>query len=311
MQFSLWHDLTPGPKPPDLMYVVVESPKASRNKYEYSKSIAHIELDRVLYSPLHFPGDYGFIPQTYFEDGDPVDVLVMTNNPTFPGCVITARPIGMFKMIDKGELDYKILAVPANDPSFNEYWDVSNIPTHFPKEMAHFFMVYKQLEGTSVTNEGWVGVNETKDTILSSIENYKREFGEQRQHISSGTIWEADYGYSRGVRAGENVHISGTTATNAQGELVGVGDAAAQTRQIFSNIESALGRLNGKLSDIVRTRMYITNREDADAVARVHGEILQAVRPASTLVVVAGLLNPDMLVEIEVEAIVNLPQHTN
>lgn len=304
MNFSLWHDLNPGPKSPDVVYVVVESPKASRNKYEYSKSIAHIQLDRVLYSPLHFPGDYGFIPQTYFEDGDPLDVLVMTNNPTFPGCVITARPIGVFKMIDKGERDYKILAVPANDPSFNEYWDVSNIPSHFPREMAHFFMVYKELEGTSVTNEGWGSVNEARDIVAQSAQRYKEDFGAyltKRENISSGAPWEAKYGYSRGVRVGETVHIAGTTAAQAGA------DAAAQTRQIFTIIEEALAKVGGSLADVVRTRMYVVNREDVSAVTEIHGELFRDIKPASTMVLVAGLLEPEMLVEIEVEAIVNLP----
>lgn len=310
MIFSLWHDLIPGPKVPDTVYVVIESPKASRNKYEYSKSIAHIELDRVLYSPLHFPGDYGFIPQTYFEDGDPMDVLVMTNNPTFPGCVITARPIGMFKMIDKGELDYKILAVPSNDPNFDEYWDVTNVPHHFPKEVEHFFMVYKELQGTHVTNEGWVGVNEAKDAIRRSITRYREFFGLPRTHrlqISSGTRWEREYGYSRGIRLGETVHIAGTTGTNDAGQLVGIGDAEAQTRQIMHKIEAALQEAGASLPDVVRTRMYVVNRDDAEIVARVHGEFFRDIRPASTLVIVAGLLEPEMLVEIEAEAIIRQP----
>lgn len=301
---NLWHDLAPGPKAPDIIYVVVESPKASRNKFEYSKTIGNIEIDRVLYSPLHFPGDYGFIPQTFFDDGDPMDVLVMTNNPSYPGCVIKARPIGMFKMIDKGELDYKVLAVPANDPNFDEYWDVTNIPQHFPKEMAHFFMVYKELEGMQVRNEGWVGVNETKDAIKASIKKYKAEIAPQkRQLISSGTPWEAKYGYSRGVRVAETVHIAGTTAMK-DGKLVGKGDAPAQARQIFENIKAALEKAGAGLEHVVRTRIYITSREDANPVAEVQGEYFSDIRPASTLVVVAGLLEPEMLVEIEVEAII-------
>ena len=102
---NLWHDLDPGPSVPDVIHVIVEIPKGSRNKYEYHKQTGAFKLDRVLNSPVHYPGDYGFIPQTYYEDGDPLDVLVVTNLPTFTGCIVEARPIGMFRMRDKGEAD--------------------------------------------------------------------------------------------------------------------------------------------------------------------------------------------------------------
>lgn len=176
MTLHLWHNLAPGPKSPDTVYAVVEVPKGSRNKYEYSKRAGVIKLDRVLYSPLHYPGDYGFIPQTYFLDGDPMDILVMMNEPTFPGCVIEARPVGMFKMIDRGQPDYKVLAVPATDPNFDEYHDMADLPQHFPKEVAHFFMVYKQLQGSEVQNEGWVNSEEAKKYILESVALYRQEF---------------------------------------------------------------------------------------------------------------------------------------
>ncbi len=175
----LWHELTPGPRPPDVIYAVIEVPKGSRNKYEYSKRAGVIKLDRVLYSSLHYPGDYGFIPQTYFEDGDPLDVLVIVTEPTFPGCVIEARPIGMFKMIDKGQPDYKILAVPATDPNFNEYLDLDNVPKHFPTEVTHFFMTYKQLEGAEVKNEGWTNAALARETITHSLDLYRQSFPPQ------------------------------------------------------------------------------------------------------------------------------------
>lgn len=176
MTVHLWHDLISGPKSPDIVYAVIEVPKGSRNKYEYSKKYGVIKLDRVLYSSLHYPGDYGMIPQTYFEDGDPLDILVMVNEATFPGCVIEARPIGMFKLIDKGQEDFKILAVPATDPNFNDYKDLSDIPAHFPNEVAHFFMTYKQLEGAKVDSRGWVGADEAKQTILHSMQLYREAF---------------------------------------------------------------------------------------------------------------------------------------
>jgi inorganic pyrophosphatase len=105
-----------------------------------------------------------------------MDILVMMNAPTFPGCVIEARPLGMFKMIDHGEKDYKILAVPATDPNFDEYHDLDDLPKHFPKEVGHFFMVYKQLQEIEVENEGWVGADETKQAIKLSIESYHAKF---------------------------------------------------------------------------------------------------------------------------------------
>lgn len=176
MRLHLWHELASGPQLPDVVYAIVEVPKGSRNKYEYSKSAGVIKLDRVLYSPLHYPGDYGFIPRTFWGDGDPLDILVMMNEPTFPGCVIEARPIGMFKMIDKGESDYKILAVPAHDPNFDGYNDLSDLPQHFPREVEHFFTVYKQLQQSKVTNEGWVGAEEAKKAVIEGMRLYNETF---------------------------------------------------------------------------------------------------------------------------------------
>lgn len=176
MTLHLWHNLSSGPKAPEIVYAVVEVPKGSRNKYEYSKRAGVIKLDRVLYSPLHYPGDYGFIPQSYFEDGDPMDILVMMNEPTFPGCVIEARPVGMFKMIDKGEPDYKVLAVPATDPHFTDYHKLEDLPQHFHKEVGHFFMVYKHLQGATVENLGWVSRDETLEAISSSMASYRDQF---------------------------------------------------------------------------------------------------------------------------------------
>jgi inorganic pyrophosphatase len=175
----LWHSLSPGPNTPDVVYAVVEVPKGSRNKYEYSKKAGVIKLDRVLYSPLHYPGDYGFIPQSLWGDGDPMDILVMMNEPTFPGCVIEARPVGMFKMIDKGEQDYKVLAVPATDPNFDDYRNLEDLPNHFPREVGHFFEVYKQLQGILTTSEGWVGADEAKKAIMESIDVYRKAFPPQ------------------------------------------------------------------------------------------------------------------------------------
>lgn len=176
MSMNYWHDLSSGPSLPEVVHAVIEVPKGNRNKYEYSKRAGVIKLDRVLYSPVVYPGDYGFIPRTLFEDGDPTDILVMINEPTFPGCVIEARPIGMFKMIDNAEKDYKVLAVPATDPNFDGYTDMQDIPKHFPREVEHFFLTYKQLQGTHVESGGWVGVDEARAEIEASRQRYQAEF---------------------------------------------------------------------------------------------------------------------------------------
>jgi inorganic pyrophosphatase len=176
----LWHNLPPGPKAPDVIYVVVEVPKGGSNKYEYSKSTGVIKLDRVLYSPVHYPGDYGFIPQTYYGDGDPLDVLVMMDEPTFPGCVIEARPIAMLKLLDRGENDDKILAVPSTDPIYDDYHNLSDLPKHFPKAVEHFFITYKQLQGMSVQSQGWVDADEARKAVVNGMQLYRDEFPPQR-----------------------------------------------------------------------------------------------------------------------------------
>lgn len=177
MTINLWHGLIPGPNVPDNVYCIVEIPKGSRNKYEYSKTAGVIKLDRVLYSPLHYPSDYGLIPQTFYEDGDPLDIMVMINEPTYPGCVIEARPIGMFRMLDRELPDDKILAVPATDPNFDEYYDLENVPRHFLAEVAHFFQTYKQLETKEgIEPLGWVGAKEAKASIIHAIELYKEKY---------------------------------------------------------------------------------------------------------------------------------------
>jgi inorganic pyrophosphatase len=176
----LWHNLTPGPSSPEVVYAVVEVPKGSRNKYEYSKSAGVIKLDRVLYSPLHYPGDYGFIPQSFYGDGDPLDILVMMNEPTYPGCVIEARVVGMLRLIDKGDADDKVLAVPATDPQFEEVHKLADVPKHFLREVEHFFLIYKQLEGKAVESKGWADETEAQAAIISALKLYKNTYPPQR-----------------------------------------------------------------------------------------------------------------------------------
>lgn len=172
---NLWKELAAGPDIPDVVNVVVEIPKGSRNKYEFDKATGAIRLDRVLYSSIHYPGDYGLIPQTLYDDGDPLDILVMVNEPTFAGCIIQARPIGLFRMLDRDEPDDKILAVPASDPLFRDYYDIADIPQHFLQETAHFFAVYKDLEGVHVKTMGWQGAERAKERIIYAVELYRKE----------------------------------------------------------------------------------------------------------------------------------------
>ncbi|HMQ53727.1 MAG TPA: inorganic diphosphatase [Anaerolineae bacterium] len=180
MTNNLWRELDPGPNSPDIIYVVVEIPKGSRNKYEYGKELGVIKLDRVLFSSLHYPGDYGLIPRTFYDDGDALDVLVMINEPTFPGCVIEARPIGLFKMLDQGAADDKVLAVPARDPRFDGYKDIKDIPQHFLKEVGHFFEVYKDLEGKRTKPVGWEGADIAKAEINRAIQLYAVKYNKGR-----------------------------------------------------------------------------------------------------------------------------------
>jgi inorganic pyrophosphatase len=154
--------------------VVVEIPKGSRNKYEFDKKLGAIRIDRVLYTSMVYPGDYGFVPQTMYDDGDPLDIFVMTNEATFPGCIIPARPIGLFRMKDRGEPDDKILAVNVGDPFFRDYHEIGDIPQHFLSECAHFFSVYKDLEGVFVKTFGWERSSNALERIEYGIEAYKK-----------------------------------------------------------------------------------------------------------------------------------------
>jgi len=165
--------LSPGSDIPDLVNVVVEIPKGSQNKYEYDTELGILKLDRVLFSPLHYPGDYGFIPQTLAKDGDPADALVLVSFPTFSGVVIEARPIGVLIMIDDGEEDDKILCVPKNDIRFDRFKNITDVEEPILNEIAHFFTVYKELEGKNVEIKGWKDLDKAKEILNESVEAYK------------------------------------------------------------------------------------------------------------------------------------------
>jgi inorganic pyrophosphatase len=177
---TLYHDIPAGPKIPDVINVIVEIPKGSQNKYEYDKKTDMIKLDRVLFSPIFYVGDYGMIPQTLSEDGDPLDVLVLVTNPTYPGILIEARPIALLKMSDGSNTDNKVLCVARNDPRYSRYKDIKDIEKHTLKEISHFFQTYKDLEGKKVNVIGWKNANGAKKVILTAIESYKNQ---KQEHI--------------------------------------------------------------------------------------------------------------------------------
>ncbi|MDQ6830806.1 MAG: inorganic diphosphatase [Gemmatimonadota bacterium] len=173
---NAWRDIPPGKHPPELVTAVVEIPRGSRNKYELDKESGLMRLDRVLYSAVHYPGDYGFIPRTLAEDHDPCDVLVLINEPTFPSCQIDVRPIGVLRMTDRGDPDDKILCVPANDPFYHEVFDIADIPQHYLKEVEHFFHIYKDLEGRRVQTVGWEKSTDAMRIIMEGIARYDQTF---------------------------------------------------------------------------------------------------------------------------------------
>jgi inorganic pyrophosphatase len=171
-----WHDLPPGRHVPEEVTAVVEIPSGSRNKYELDKESGLFKLDRVLYSAVHYPGDYGFIPRTFAEDNDPCDILVLLNEHTFPGCQIDTRPIGVLRMLDRGDPDDKILAVPINDPYYSEWFDIADIPQHYLLEVEHFFHIYKDLEGKRVQTVGWEKSDVAMRIIMESIARYEEMY---------------------------------------------------------------------------------------------------------------------------------------
>ncbi len=166
--------ISAGSTAPSVVNAIVEIPKGRRSKFEVDKSTGLMRLDRYLYSSSHYPGDYGFIPQTLADDGDALDMLVMVNEPTFSGCLIEARVVALFRMTDRGVADYKILGVPQTDPLFDEIRDVSDVPRHFLREVEHFFLTYKQLEGVAIDSQGWAAAKDAVAEVQASLERGRR-----------------------------------------------------------------------------------------------------------------------------------------
>lgn len=174
-----WKDLPTGPNVPEEVWAIIEIPKGSKNKYEYSKELGTYQLDRVLHSPMQYPGEYGFIPQTIYDDGDPMDIMVLMGEETFPGCAIKARPVALMRMVDDGEKDDKILAVPSEDPRFDDVQGKDDVSSHVLKEIAHFFETYKDLEeGKTVDVNGWDGKEKAIQAVEHSVDLFNRRYEE-------------------------------------------------------------------------------------------------------------------------------------
>lgn len=162
----------PGPDCPRIVRTVVEIPKEASNKYEFDATLGLFKLSRTLYSPMHYPGDYGFIPGTIAEDRDPLDVLVLVQSPSFTGCLFYVRPIGVLDLMDGEDHDHKILAVSIHDPRQNEILSIDDVSTHVRREIEHFFGIYKELENKKTWVKGWHGADEAQRVILDSRERY-------------------------------------------------------------------------------------------------------------------------------------------
>lgn len=171
---NLWHDVSAGEA--SALNVIIEIPKLSRIKYELDKDTGLIHVDRVLYSPMHYPANYGFVPQTLWDDGDPLDVLVMSHEPFFPGCLVKARPIGVMEMTDDGDSDAKVLAVPIKDPRYNNIKNITDLDPHTLEEIKHFFKVYKDLQKKEVMVADWRDKSEAEKDINHSLEQYQQKY---------------------------------------------------------------------------------------------------------------------------------------
>lgn len=175
---NVWHDLKPNRITPTKFDAYIEIPKGCKSKYELDKETGLLRLDRILYTSTRYPANYGFIPRTYANDKDPLDVLVLCSETMYPGTLIQCYPIGYIRMVDSGYNDEKIIAIPFNDPNYNTYKDISELPQHIFKEMCHFFAVYKTLETDDKYTEveDVKGAKEAEEVIKQAIEDYIKKY---------------------------------------------------------------------------------------------------------------------------------------
>ncbi|KKW35996.1 inorganic pyrophosphatase [Candidatus Adlerbacteria bacterium RIFCSPHIGHO2_01_FULL_54_23] len=174
---NLWHEISAGDKTPDEFNVIVEINKGSKNKYEIDKKTGIIALDRVAHTAQDFPFDYGFVPQSYWHDNDPLDVVLLTTYAILPGILVKARPVAIMHMVDSGERDDKIIAVPKDDPRWAETRDLGDINKHTLKEIEHFYSTYKKLQDKEVMVTGFDGKEAAKGAIKEGLELYRQKFG--------------------------------------------------------------------------------------------------------------------------------------
>ena len=191
------YDIDPGPDAPEIVRTIIEIPKNSSNKYEYDGTLGVFRLDRALYSPMHYPGDYGFIPGTLAEDGDPLDILVLVNEPSFTGCLMETRPVGILHMVDQTENDEKILAVPNRNPRFESIHTIDQVFPHTRKEIEYFFSIYKELQGFKTEIKGWGDPRQARKTIQEARQNYLGRWIEQavnqkRPELPPVTVTDAE-----------------------------------------------------------------------------------------------------------------------
>lgn len=170
-----WHDVEVGASPPEIVNAVIEVPKGSKAKYELDKVSGILRLDRILFSSVHYPANYGFIPRTYCGDHDPLDILVLGQEPVVPLCLMRAKPIGVMKMIDQGEEDDKIIAVHLDDPEYAHYNSISELPPHRMIEVRRFFEDYKTLERKTVKIEHFLEAKDARQVVVDAIQLYQKE----------------------------------------------------------------------------------------------------------------------------------------
>lgn len=170
-----WHDVELGDKAPSIVNTIIEIPAQSKTKFELDKATGLLKVDRVLYSSVHYPHNYGFIPKTHCDDGDPLDILVLGQAVVYPLCIMRAKPIGYLRMVDQGKLDDKIIAVHADDPECSEYEEIRELPTHLLKQIQNFFENYKELEGKQVDVQGFRRKEDALTVVREAIDLYKRE----------------------------------------------------------------------------------------------------------------------------------------
>ena len=173
---NIWHDMSPKRITPTDFVAVIEIPKGSKKKYELDKETGHLMLDRILYTSTHYPANYGFIPRTYGDDQDPLDVLLLCSEEIEPMTLVRCYPIGVITMIDNGRNDEKIIAIPFGDPTYNHYTEIRELPEHISDEMNHFFRVYKQLEGKDTIVNELGDRAKAVEIVAAAIDNYVEIF---------------------------------------------------------------------------------------------------------------------------------------